>query len=212
MGTSRVRKATRLGRHSNGMVIPPEEFDAVTVYDDRYCYELIHGVVVVSPIPSEVESDPNGELEFLLRLYKRDHPQGTALEKTMSERDVRTGDSRRRADRVVWAGLGRVPNPSTDVPTIVAEFVSKSKRDRTRDYVETQQEYLAAGVAEYWVIDRFQRIMTVFRRPPALPAELVVKETEVFRTDLLPGFELPLTQILAVADDWSPKRQEPPRR
>ena len=40
----------------------------------------------------------------------------------------------RFADRAIWARLGRVPNPETDVPTIIVEFVSKRKRDRIRNY------------------------------------------------------------------------------
>jgi hypothetical protein len=30
----------------------------------------------------------------------------------------------------------------------------------------------------------------------------VVREKDVYRTPLLPGFELPLAQLLALADDW----------
>jgi Uma2 family endonuclease len=202
MSGTQVRRRLKLRHSSNGMIMTPAEFDAVTDIDDRYVYELIHGVLVVSRIPSEAEADPNGELEFLLRFYKSNHPHGSTLDKTLSERYVYTADSRRRADRVIWAGLGRVPDPKTDVPTIVVEFVSKSKRDRQRDYEEKRREYLALGVSEYWIIDRFRRVLTVYRRPPTEPAEQVVEPAGTYRTDLLPGFELPLARLLAVADDW----------
>ena len=150
-------------------------------------------------------ADPNDELGNLLRVYKSSHQAGSALDKTLPEQYVRLADSRRRADRVIWAGLGRVPNPQTDVPAIVVEFVSRRHRDRVRDYEEKRREYLAIGVLEYWVIDRFRRIMTVCRgRPgPGEPAEQVLKENEVYRTPLLVGFELPLAQLLKVADDWA---------
>jgi Uma2 family endonuclease len=180
----------------------PEEFDAITHFDERYRYELVHGVLVVNPIPVEAESDPNEELGYLLRNYKKHHPQGSALDKTLQERYIRTGDSRRRADRVIWAGLGRLPDPTTDVPTIAVEFVSSRKRDWLRDYEEKRREYLAIGVAEYWVIDRFRRMLTVYRNPPRAPAEQVVAEGGVYRTDLLPGFELPLAGLLSLADEW----------
>jgi Uma2 family endonuclease len=96
-----------------------------------------------------------------------------------------------------------MPDPEKDLPSIVVEFVSKRHRDRVRDYEEKRRDYLAAGVQEYWIIDRFRRIMTVYRRPPVEPAELVVKESDVYRTPLLPGFELPLARLLKVADDWN---------
>ena len=205
MSTARVRRpnTARLGRHSNGMLMTPEEFDAATDFDELYSYELIHGVLIVSPPPGESERDPNDELGNLLRVYKSSHQAGSALDKTLPEQYVRLADSRRRADRVIWAGLGRVPNPQTDVPAIVVEFVSKRQRDRVRDYEEKRREYLAIGVQEYWIIDRFQRIMTVCRGRPGEPAEQIIKENEIYRTTLLTGFELPLAQLLKVADDWA---------
>jgi Uma2 family endonuclease len=200
MSTGKVK--INLGLRSAGMRMTPEEFDAVTRYDDRYCYELIHGVVVVNPIPLEAEGDPNGELEFLLRYYKHYHPQGSALDKTLAERYVRTGDSRRRADRIIWAGLCRLPEPLFDVPAIVAEFVSAGKRNYLRDYQEKRDEYMAIGVKEYWIVDRFRRVMTVYRNGPNGVEERIVQENEIYCTDLLPGFELPLGRLLALADEW----------
>jgi Uma2 family endonuclease len=197
------KKRITLTLSSNGMVMTPEEFDAVTDYDDLFVYELIHGVLIVSPIPGESERDPNGELEFLLRLYRATHPQGSVLDKTLVEEYIALPDSRRRADQVIWVGLGRVPNTQTDVPAIAVEFVSKRKRDRVRDYEEKRREYRAIGILEYWIIDRFQRKMTVYKNVAGESSEVVVKAEETYRTSLLPGFELPLGQLLKVADDWA---------
>jgi Uma2 family endonuclease len=91
----------KLGLASAGMLMTPEEFDAVTAYDERFGYELINGVLVVTPIPLEAESDPNEELGVMLRNYRANHPQGTALDLTLPERYVRLAGSRRRADRVI---------------------------------------------------------------------------------------------------------------
>jgi Uma2 family endonuclease len=187
----------------------PEEFDAITRVDDRYRYELVQGVLVVTPPPGPAERDPNDELGYLLRDYKKHHPQGSALDKTLAEQEILPGGNRRRADRVIWAGLGRVPDPVADTPTIVIEFVSKGKRHWLRDYEEKRREYIALGVLEYWVIDRFRRTMTVYRHPSRGPAEQVVAGNAVYQTDLLPGFELPLAQVLAVADDWKRGPKKP---
>lgn len=190
-----------IGPDCAGVLMSPEEFDAITGWDNLYNYELIHGVLVVTPIPSEEEADPNDMLGHWLRSWAEEHPQGSALDATMPERYIHLPDSRRRPDRVVWAGLGRRPNPREDVPTIAVEFVSKGNANWRRDYQTKRREYLALGVVEYWVIDRFARTLTVFRNPPG-PAETVVKETEVYRTPLLPGFELPLSRLLAAAAAW----------
>jgi Uma2 family endonuclease len=191
-----------LGPHSAGMLLTPEEFDEITDYEDGFRYELIRGVLVVAPVPTEAEASPNDELGAMLRQYQREHPQGAALDETIPERYVRTSIGRRRADRVMWTSLGRRPDPAADVPAIVAEFVSSSRRDRRRDYEEKRREYREAGVVEYWIIDRFTRQMTVFRNAPEGQSELVVAEQDTYQTPVLPGFELPLARLLAVADRW----------
>jgi Uma2 family endonuclease len=118
-----------------GTLMTPDEFDAAEEGDDCYIYELINGVLVVTPLPLEAERDPNDELGHLLRTYRDQHPRGAGLDATLPEQTVRTATNRRRADRLIWAGLGRIPNPRVDVPTVIAEFVSQKRRDRQRDYV-----------------------------------------------------------------------------
>ena len=221
MATSHIRRTRlpKLRRSSNGMLMTPEEFDAVTDYDKQCVYELIHGVLIVSPIPGAEERGPNETLAHWLFLYRDQHPQGSALDATLPEHTLAFRDNRRRADRAIWCGLGRQPDEETDIPAIVAEFVSKRKRDRVRDYEEKRREYAALGVREYWVIDRFDRTMTVFKNIPGEPSEVVVKAEETYRTPLLPGFELPLARLLKVADDWAqsaarpkkPSRRKPPQ-
>jgi Uma2 family endonuclease len=141
-------------------------------------------------------------LGYWLRACRDHHPQGAALDKTLPEQTVRTRKNRRRADRVIWAGLGRVPDPAVDVPTVVVEFVSAARRDWQRDFVTKRREYLEISVAEYWIIDRFRRRMTVVLNEPSGPREEVVGEQDTYRTPRLPGFELPLARLLAVADVW----------
>ena len=51
------------------------------------------------------ERDPNEELGHILRTYQEHHPAGKAMDATVSEHDVETGDNRRRADQIThtWA-------------------------------------------------------------------------------------------------------------
>jgi Uma2 family endonuclease len=191
-----------------------EEFDAIhhEDVDPRFVYELARGVLIVNPIPLAGERGPNGLIEFLLRLYQYQHPEGSALDGTLFEEYIYlTPDDRRRCDRAIWCGLGRAPHPERDTPSIVIEIVSGRKRDRDRDYQIKRQEYLDHGIQEYWVIDRFARTMTVFHRPPHEPAEEVVPESGTYRTLLLPGFELPLSRVFLEADRWGSVRSKRPR-
>ncbi|MGB2608899.1 MAG: Uma2 family endonuclease, partial [Isosphaeraceae bacterium] len=82
--------------------------------------------------------------------------------------------------------------------------VSEGKRNRLRDYHEKRAEYLAAGVREYWIIDRFARTLTACRndRP-----DVQIPHDGTYQTRLLPGFDLPLARLLAVADRWRASKE-----
>ncbi len=217
MSTARTKQAVRrrrprFGPGSAGMLMTPEQFDATppSEWVKHYRYELLHGVLVVSPPPGAGERDPNDELGYLLRAYGENHPQGATLDATLPEQTLPFGAERRRADRTVWAGLGRIPDTERDVPTILIEFVSKRRRDALRDYEQKRDEYLAAGVKESWVIDRFRRIMTVYRQGNVGPTHEIISETQSYETALLPGFALPLARLLSRADQWKKTRPRTP--
>src|SRR5262245_46401944 len=116
------------------MLMTPEEFDQVEDYDEDYQYELVHGVLVVNPLPLPQETGPNELLGHLLYSYQEQFPG--CLDDTLPQQYVRTRTGRRIADRLVWTGLGRLADPREDTPTIAVEFVSAGKRNRKRDYVD----------------------------------------------------------------------------
>jgi Uma2 family endonuclease len=201
MATATLKNlAVRLGPASNGILMTPRGFDRAE-FVEGWRYELINGVLVVSSTPLRNERDPNEEIGHLLRVYRDTHPQGAALDATLSEETVVAGKNRRRADRVIWAGLGRLPR-RYEPPTIIVEFVSAGRRQQDRDYKAKRKEYMAI-VKEYWIIDRFQRIMTVFSRQGSRIKRQVLRANQEYRTDLLPGFVLPLGRILDLAERWT---------
>ena len=101
----------KFGLESNGTMMTPEEFDDSEWedFDQNWSYELINGVLVVSPIPLIQESDPNEELGHWLRTYQENHPDGKALDFILIEQYVKCGRNRRKPDRSIWTGLGRLP-------------------------------------------------------------------------------------------------------
>ena len=55
------------GPESNGIVMTPQEFDEAE-FDELWSYELINGVLIVSPIPLWNETDPsNTKIVLFLR-------------------------------------------------------------------------------------------------------------------------------------------------
>lgn len=196
----------RIGPRSSGLSMTPAEFDRARVAERHrfYRFELIRGVLIVTPPPGNAEIDPNQELGYLLLLHRDSPTQVSRLDLTLPEQTLFVGENRRRCDRALWIGLGRTPDTEADFPTIIVEFVSGSRRD----CIEKLGDYLAAGVREYWIIDRFRRIMTVYRG--GTPEPIVIPADGTYRTQLLPGFDLPLHRLLARADLWPAKTR--PRR
>ena len=134
---------------------------------------------------------------YLLRKYMFEHPNGAILDETLPGRYVRTEpDTRRQPDRAVWVGLGREPDEAADVPAILIEVVSRSRRDRVRDYETKRDEYRAAGVKEYWIVDRFADPGPTVTVAFADGAERVVGPGETYESPLLPGFAFRPADVL----------------
>ena len=200
----------RLGPRSAGVLLTTNEFDRAR-FVAGWRYELINEVLVVSPIASLNERDPNEELGHSLRTYQESHPQGSALDATIGEQTVETKRNRRRADRVIWAGLGRLPEPN-ETPTVIIELVSKGKVNHERDYVAKRAEYREIGVKEYWIINRFSKTLTVclFAEDRDQEQELVSAADQTYATPLLPGYELPLRRLLELAERRGKSASESP--
>jgi Uma2 family endonuclease len=202
--TSTRARRLKLGPLSAGMLLTAKEFDRAR-FEDGWRYELINGVLVVSPIAARSERHPNDELGYLLMNYRDSHPLGSSLDLTLYEETLNCGQNRRRADRVIWVGLGRLPEQG-EPPSIIVEFVSEGKAAQERDYIVKRAEYRAIRAQEYWVIDRFRRTLTVYVFGPDKDEQKVIPEGQSYSTPLLPGFELPLARLLKLADQWGKKR------
>jgi Uma2 family endonuclease len=196
----------RLGPRSAGLLLTPAEFDRAWVLEG-WRYELINGVLVVSPTPSRRERGPNQTLGRWLENYQEGHPEGSALDATLPEEEIETKQNRRRMDRAICAGLGRDPEEG-ETPAIAVEFVSKGKVNQERDYTAKRAEFREIGVREYSGFDRFRRSLMVYRFSGEKDESLRISEDQTYETPLLPGFVLPLKQLLAIADRWAKQRRK----
>ena len=197
----------KLDAFAAGVPMSPEEFDAVQweECDQDYRYELLGGRVIMSPIPRRVHERAVDRTGYLLNKYREEHPDGGAIDETLPGRYVHlpNGD-RRRADRAVWCGLGREVDEDADVPAIAIEVVSRSRRDRIRDVLTKRDEYRAAGVREYWILDPADRSLRVVTPE----AEHTFGEDDTYTTPLLPGFEMPVRDAFALTHRPRPAGDE----
>ena len=103
----------RLGPPSAGMLLTTAEFDRAR-FQQGCCYELINGVVVVSPTPSRKERQPNEELGYLLRHYQLTHRQGSLLDLALHEETI---EGKRVRPRRSWpSSCRRVRAIRTETP------------------------------------------------------------------------------------------------
>jgi Uma2 family endonuclease len=76
------------------------------------------------------------------------------------------------------------------------EVVSEGGEDR--DYVVKRQEYLAAGIREYWIIDPSLRQLRILIREGDAWAETILTEGQPYHTPYLPGLEVVLEELLGI--------------
>ena len=78
-------------------------------------------------------------------------------------------------------------------PDIVVEILSS---DRNRDLVRKRQAYAEAGIPEYWIFDeRNETVIPLELRDGAYVERTVLTAGDTLTTPLLPGLEIPLTDV-----------------
>ncbi len=164
--------------------------------DDGQRYEIIDGVLHVTPAPSDVHQFVAGEFYARLREYLR----GSALARAIySPADVRKPDrSRNRVQPdvfVVRLSEGQRPSYPYDLSDLLLVIEVQSPSNPLYDYHTKRALYLASGVAEYWVVDASARIVSRWRNrddpgevfgqriewhPAGMPGPLSIELPELF--------------------------------
>jgi Uma2 family endonuclease len=185
----------RLGKLDDGRVTSADEF-ANASYDEPWKYERVNGrLVVMSPEGTGhvIQSTP---WMRKLQVYADNHPE--IVQAVVSQAWMRIdADHDRMADIGVYlGGILEDLNIPDQVPDLIFEFVSRSKKDKRRDYVEKRAQFEKIGVREYVIVDRFARNVTVLTLGEGGYQERVLTSADVYRSPLLPGFEVRLAEVL----------------
>ena len=85
-------------------------------------------------------------------------------------------------------------------PTLCIEIVSQGREARDRDYVAKREEYLVYGLLEYWIVDRFDRRVTVLTRRDDCWEEAVFEGDSTARGVVLTDFAVRLNDLWAVIE------------
>jgi len=163
-------------------------------------YELVGGVVMMSPIP-----DPSHDLvisvlnaHFVLYCARRPGVVGHISQRfgvIIPERGTaREPDLGLYSPDESPGRSGRTWRNST--PMLVVEVVSPGQAGR--DYDDKRRDYWDAGVGEYWVADPQRKTLTVFTRQRLDWSEQVFAAGETYRPAILPGLDISVDELYHV--------------
>jgi Uma2 family endonuclease len=193
---------TRLiGPADRGRIATLEEFMSAD-FEEGYLYELSRGVIEVSDIPGINHGRVVQRVARLFNHYDDAHPGVINYLAGGGECGIRLPGmiSVRHPDQAVY--LDPPPplrNPWTRwIPHIVVEIVSPGGEER--DYTLKLEEHLRAGVSEYWIIDPATRELRILVRDADVWSESIFKEGSTYKTDLLPGLEVRLEELIGVPE------------
>jgi Uma2 family endonuclease len=132
--------------------------------DDGQRYEIIDGVLHVTPAPSDVHQLVAAVFWQRLHSYLRPSSVGRAL---ISPADVRKDDrARNRVQPDVFAvrlADGSRPPYPYSLSELLLAIEIESPSNALYDYHTKRRLYLANGIAEYWVVNPDARIVSRWR-------------------------------------------------
>jgi Uma2 family endonuclease len=196
-----MKTVTVVGPADQGRRMTLQEFDQAEA-QPGHDYELSRGVVTVVDVPNTRHLAQVRTIRKQLAAYDLKYPGRIHTTAGSGECKILLIDleSERHPDVAVY----KMPPPDDDdvwaswIPEIVIEVVSPGSQQR--DYVEKRDEYLRFGVKEYWIVDADRREVLVLRRVGGRWKERTLRPPEVYRTSLLPDFELDCEQVFQAAD------------
>jgi Uma2 family endonuclease len=164
--------------------------------DDGFQYELVHGVLVLSPRPMPWHQSISGEIYAQLHAFLSRH----AIGQVFMEVDVRLGPDESGEDLVyapdvvfmLAQRIRSLSEPLSGPPELVVEVISRGSR--RMDTITKRADYERAGVGEYWILDPQRQTMTFLRLQDGRFVE-VAPDGDTFRSHSVPGFVLNLKSL-----------------
>ena len=171
--------------------------DYLRLPDDGQRYEIIHGVLYVSPAPRLLHQFVAGRLSYFLTAFGFEQQLGAVLPAPVDI--LLPGVANPVQPDVVVLKSGNLPDLEEakyfqGVPDFVAEVLSPATQRLDLDV--KLEAYEQAGVPEYWVVDPKQRIVLRYqlgRRGYQGPDRFGADQVVLSR--VLAGFELKVADL-----------------
>lgn len=198
-----VTMPLRVGPADHGRALTLDEFEEAE-FEEGYRYELAQGVLEASETPGEAHAVIVWVLLSTIADYQREHPGVIHRAGGGSEYRFRLPIMQSGRHPDVAVTLRNTPRDWRDLrrASLAFEVVSKGAESRERDYVTKREEYLAYGLLEYWIVDPWERTVTVLMRDGDSWREQVYRDDQGAEGLVLPGF------TVRVADLWAALEEE----
>jgi Uma2 family endonuclease len=168
--------------------------------DNSNRYEIIDGELFVTRSPHLEHQFAVGAVHAELRQWSKQSQLGMAAIAPgviFSEADAVIPD-------VIWISRDRLnqlldeAGHLTGAPELVVEVISESAADKKRDKETKLKQYSVHGVIEYWIVDRWLRMIEVYRRENGiLKKVLTLFEADDLTSPLLPEFSCRVGTLFA---------------
>jgi Uma2 family endonuclease len=169
--------------------------------ETNHLVELNHGVLEFLPMPTFVHSLITRYLFLVLNEFVE---KGKLGETFFAPARVRISDEvQREPDVLLIPRGGKIEKQFTEDAALVIEIVSEGAENRKRDLVEKREDYAAAGIPEYWIVDPEMTTITVLTLPHGASEYAVHGEFQPGQTAtsvLLEGFSVDVAACFAAAD------------
>ena len=162
--------------------------------DDGCRWEVIDGVLHVTPFATYAHENASGELFAMLHTHAREHSLGkvfSARLKVVLDEPTGVGPD------VLYVSTARMTAMHADgfygAPDLTVEVLS------SKPYLDLEvkfRKYASAGIPHYWVVDPVNKSLTAYR----LDGGQYVVEAELqgdatFEPELFPGLVIPLARL-----------------
>lgn len=159
--------------------------------DNGNRYEIIDGELLVTRAPHLDHQDATGLLYAALLNWSLE----SSLGKPFFAPGVIFSDEDAVIPDLIWISHERRfkimddAGHLTAAPELVVEVLSNTAKDKKRDRETKLKLYSTQGVIEYWIVDREQQAIAVYRREAGiLKQALMLFKSDHLTSPLLPGF------------------------
>ncbi|EKU98878.1 hypothetical protein Lepto7375DRAFT_8211 [Leptolyngbya sp. PCC 7375] len=161
-------------------------------------YEIIDGALHMTRAPHVDHQDVAGAIYAELRSWSKQSGLGRAAFAPgviFSPTDAVIPD-------VIWASNERAEllldaaGHFTGAPEIVIEVLSQTQKDKERDRKTKLKLYSNQGVLEYWIFDREQSLVEIYRREEGqLVKVMTLFAADMLTSPMLPGFSCSIATL-----------------